>query len=171
MQPSIQCNFARCAIHHFTTKYKTSQHKVPRGSITKILHDYNQHFSDTPELKSTYTIAVKKFLPITKIFGKKWFPHRAKEEFLTTFSPSRWTNLDPQEKSQHTLKECKICKSKYESHSHSFPLSSRRKKLSKPVRISFSPEDISTPKQFGSKLLSEANSLCGTHFQKSVHKS
>ena len=43
MQQSIQCNFARCAIEHFTTKYKTSQHKLPKGSITKILHDYNQH--------------------------------------------------------------------------------------------------------------------------------
>ena len=170
MDEPIQCNFARCAIYYFTTKYKTSQHKLPHGSMNKILHDYNQHFADTPQLKSTYTTASKKFQSITKIFGKKWYPHGAREDLLTTFSPSRWESIDPQEKCQHILRGCKVCKDKYESHSYAFPLSSRPKKAAKPVQISFSPEDISTPKQFGSKLLNEANSIYKTHFQKSVQQ-
>ena len=60
-----------CNSTFYYQKYKTRQHKLPKGSITKIFHDYKQHFSDTPELKSTYTV-----FPITKILSKTWSPQR-----------------------------------------------------------------------------------------------
>jgi len=59
MTEQITCNFARCAIHHFTTKYEGRFHKLPKGLYAKILHDYNQQFADTPALKTTYTVASK----------------------------------------------------------------------------------------------------------------
>ena len=62
-----------------------------------------------------------------------------------------------------------MCKEKYEFLSQSFPLLSRKKVATLP-QISFSPEDLSSPAQFGSKLLEEANSICETHFQKSIEQ-
>ena len=60
MAEPITCNFAQCAIHHFTTKYEGSYHKLPKGLYAKILHDYNELFADTPALKTTYSVVSKK---------------------------------------------------------------------------------------------------------------
>lgn len=169
MNKAISCNYARSAIHHFTTKYITKNQRLPKGSVSKILHDYNQHFANNPNLKTTYTIVSKKFLQITRLFSNKWHPREARDEFITTFS-TRWDRLDPTEKSSHTLRECKICKEKYQSLSQSFPAPQRTNKESKSPQISFSPDDMSTPRLFGSRLIKEANSICETHFQKSVQE-
>lgn len=130
MTEPITCNFARCAIHHFTTKDEGRFHKLSKGSYAKILHDYNQQFADTPALKTTYTVASKKFKAITKIFGEKWHPNQVKQEFLDTFCPEQWKSTDPLEKSKHTLRHCNVCKEKHESLSQSFPMHWKKTYLS-----------------------------------------
>ena len=123
MAEPIICNFARAAIHHFTTKYMIRTHKLPRGSYSKIIHEYNQHFADAPNLQTTYTVASNKFLPITRIFGKKWHPDGVRQVFITTFTPTSWVSNDPLEKYKHTLCACKVCEEKHETLNQSFPTS------------------------------------------------
>lgn len=165
MAESITCNYARFAICLFTTKYKTKKHTLPRGAYSQILSAYNEHFSDYPALKTTYGVAVKKFLSITKVFGNKWHPTHSKKEFLTSFSIEQWSSIEASEKAAHTLRACKICQTKHPALSQSFPLrSSKHKKLKSP-EINFTPQDLSNLIQFGSKLLKEADSICQTQFQ------
>ena len=153
MAEPITCNFVRGAIRHFTIKYETKRNKLPKGSYARIMRDYNQHIVDNVALKTTYSTVSKKFLPVTRKFGSKWHPSAAKREFLDKFSLQSWANVDQEEKSKHTLHGCKVCKEKYQSLSESFPLASRREKVTtKSPQICFSPEDLSTPTQFGSKI-------------------
>lgn len=171
MTDPITCNFARCAIHHFTTKHEGRYHRLPKGSYTKILHQYNQHVVDTPALTTTYTVVSKKFQAITKIFGNKWHPNHAKEEFFNTFDLEQWKSTDPQEKCKHTLCGCKECQERHARITHLFPLLHRKKDTAKTSpQISFSPKDLSSPPEFGLKLLEAANSISTTHFQKPIQQ-
>jgi len=47
----INYNYARVAIRHFSSKHLTSSHRFPKGSIPKILADFNHHFTDNENLK------------------------------------------------------------------------------------------------------------------------
>jgi len=170
MAEPISCNFARAAIHHFTTKHMTRTHKLPRGSYRKVIHEYNQHFADAPNLQTIYTVASNKFLPITRIFGKKWHPDGAKQVFITTFAPTSWVSIDTLEKSKHTLRACKVCEEKHEALNQSFPVASHSRKIAKCPQITLHPSDLSSPAQFGSKLLEQANSVSQSHFQKPVQQ-
>ena len=61
---------------------------------------------------------------------------------------------------------CKICQTNYPSLSRSFPT---RKNMTSP-EISFTPEDLSSPENFASKLLREANSISQAKFKKSIQQ-
>ncbi len=90
--------------------------------------------------------------------------------FLTTFSPTSWVSVDPLEKSKHTLRGCKVCKEKHETLNQLFPLPSRSRKTAKCPQITFRPDDLSSPAQFGSKLLEDANSVSQSPFQKPIQQ-
>ena len=128
MNDRITCNYARCAIHLFTTKYQNKKHTLPRGSYTKILADYNQHFSDYPALKVTYKEVANKFSSITKMFSRKWHPNSSKQEYLCSFAIEKWTSLESSENTTHSIRACKACETKYHQLSQSFPLRSAQKK-------------------------------------------
>ena len=130
MAEPISCNFAQAAIDLFTTKHVTRTHKLPRGSYCKIIHEYNQHFANAPNLQTTYTVASNKFLPITRIFGKKWHPDGAKQVFITTFAPTRWKNINSL--------------GKHEALNQSFPVASHSRKTAKCPQITFHPSNVIT---------------------------
>ena len=147
------------------------QGQLPKGSYSKILHDYNEHFSESPALKTTYTVASKKFLPITRIFTNKWNPQESKIDFMSTFSVQEWIKLDSSAKATHTLRACSACTTIHESASQSFPNGSKSHKKTKTpsvISISFSPNELSTPERFGSTLLAKGNSVCQAKYHKSV---
>ena len=109
MTESINCNFARVAIRHFSSKYLPKSCHFPKGSIPKILADYNNHFVDNENLRETYSRASKKFPTIYRIFNCRWHPTEKREEYLATFSVAAWQRLLPEEKQQHSLQRCKPC--------------------------------------------------------------
>lgn len=160
MSEPISCNFTRCAIYNFTTKHQNKMHRLPKGSYAKIPQDYHQLFGDIPILKATYNVASKKFNAITKSFGCKWHPNDAKQSFLFTFSLNEWQTLASEEKSKHTLKGCEKC----------IPFIVSQRRVAKLPQICFNTSDLSTLKQFGSKLLQEANELSEAHFQKPIQQ-
>ena len=145
MSTVINCNFVRLAIYHFTSKYFTKKHQLPKGSLPKILRDYNQHFKDYPALTVTYSIASKKFLDVARYFSGRWHPSEAKQGFLATFSIAQWNKQSSDDKAQHTLRQCKVCENKYQSLSQSFPSRQTPSKgNSESPQISFSPEALKT---------------------------
>jgi hypothetical protein len=89
------------------------------------------------------------------------------KEYLASFATEKWASLELSEKATHTLRGCKTCETKYHALSQSFPAQSARKNVTSP-EIAFSPDDHSTPTQFGSKLLREANSIYQTQIQQSI---
>ena len=136
-----------------------------------ILHEYNEHFAQNPAMKTSYKITSKKFLPITRMFSKRWSRQDSKEAFLATFSVQVWIKLDQAAKATHTLKSCSACSTVYEKESQEFPLSKFRKVAKKPqVSITFTPDDLSSPKQFGSTLLAKGNAICQAKYQASVQE-
>jgi len=163
---AIKCNFARTAIHHFTSRFMTKQNKIPRGSMILIVQEYSTHFTETPNLTLTCSVASKKFPPIARKFSDRWNPSETKHHFLSTFTIPEWNTLAPEEKANHTLRDCQVCQTKYQHLSMAFPGMS--KKPLRPPQITFSQGDFSTPQQFGSKLLSEANSLTKHTFNKPI---
>ena len=98
MTQAIDCNFARAAIHHYTKSKFTRNNKLPKGSISSILQGYNQQFSGT-NLTTTYNVAAKKFVPITRIVStSRWDSSEAKQTYLETFSSQSWLTLNEEEK-------------------------------------------------------------------------
>ena len=172
MTEPITCNYARVAIHHFTTKHMNTKYQLPRGSYTKILQDYNKHFEDTPSLKATYSVVSKKFLSITHTFKNKWRPHKTKVVFISKFSPEAWKRLDSTVKSGHSLCGCHTCSTVHELESKSFPLSSKAHEKVKPkcsaISLTFTPNELATPERFGSTLIAKADQVCQEKFQKPV---
>ena len=126
MTKPINCNYMYvcAAIHHFTTKHMNKKHQLPKGSYGKILRDYNKHFSDTPALRTTYSVVSRRFLLITRIFSNKWHPNESKTEFLSQFSTQLWLSLQSTEKEVHTctLHECFTCTTVYKAASQAFPI-------------------------------------------------
>ena len=84
------------------------------------------------------------------------------------FCPEQCKSTDPQEKSKHTLRHCNVCREKHESLSQSFPM--HRMKAQTSPQISFSPDDMTSPSQFGSKMLKDANSISENYSQKSIQQ-
>ena len=154
---AINCNFARTAIHQFTSRFTTKRNKIQYGSMIHIVREYNAHFTETPTLTLKYSVASQKFPSIARKFSSRWNPSETKHHFLSTFSVLEWNALAPEEKAKHALHDCQVCQTKYEHLSMAFP-GSHKTPLT-PPQITFSQGDLSTPQRFGSKLLSEANSL------------
>jgi len=42
-------------------KYYTTKGKLPKGSTSKIMAEFNQHFASVPSFKVTYATAAKRF--------------------------------------------------------------------------------------------------------------
>jgi hypothetical protein len=62
---------------------------------------------------------------MTKAWCKVFNPYTEsglKELYLSTFSSSKWDNLSPAEKAQHSLSNCKACANNYPKEQESFPL-------------------------------------------------
>ena len=97
----INCNYARVAIRHFSSKRLPSSRRFPKGIKPKILADYNHHFTDNENLKGTYSLASRKFPIICQHFNRRWNTTEVREEYLTTFSVTAWKKLSPEEKRQH----------------------------------------------------------------------
>ena len=121
MAESIKCNYARVAIRHFSTKHLPKSCRFAKGSISKILTDYNNRFVDNQSLRETYSRASKKFPAIYQNFNRRWQPTEKKEEYLVTFSVVSWQKLSPEEKQQHSLQNCKACGTQYQTLSSAFP--------------------------------------------------
>ena len=139
MIQAIDCNFARAAIHHHT-RSKFTSNKLPKGSVSSIVRAYNQQFVDT-NLTTTYTVAAKKFVPISrKISNSRWNSLEEKQTYLTTFSPQSWLILKTEEKAQHTLRGCEACRAM--PASAFFPSTKPTKKESLPTITSPSVKKI-----------------------------
>ena len=86
---------------------------------------------------------------------------------IAEFSPEAWSSLEETEKTQHTLRGCEVCKHKYAPFTHTFPSACHSNQPYTPT-ITFSPEDMKTPENFGAQLLAESNKLTKATYQKSV---
>ena len=167
MMESINCSFAEAAARYFTSKRMTKASQLPKGSYSKIMHDYNQHFSGVLQLQVTYATAAKRFNTITRRFNERWHPTEARESFLTTFSIYKWKQLPLDEKQNHTLSDCKACQNHSPILVNAFPGSRKTTKV--PV-INFTKADLSTPTKFGRKVLRELNTVAHTTFRKSIQE-
>ena len=106
---AINCNFARTAIYHFTSKFMTKRNKIPCGSMIHTVREYNTtHFNETPNLTKP------------RNFSNHWHPSETKHLYLSTFSISEWNTLAPEEKTNHTLRDCQVCQTKYQHLKHGF---------------------------------------------------
>ena len=94
-----------------------------------------------------------------------------KEAYLSVFNIQVWKTLSQEERKEHTLRECKVCKEKFATLSNAFPIRSKRKKTivlpKKSATIQFSDQDLSTPKALGRNVLRELDNLSQERFQKS----
>lgn len=108
METKIDCNFARAAIHHFTKQKFTRNHKLPKGSISTIIQEYNKHFSGY-QLATTYNVAVKKFLPITRIISKDGARQMQRKYFLQSFHQKHGLPLRRLRR-PNTHWGCEVCK-------------------------------------------------------------
>ena len=145
MGESINCNYARAAIRYYISKHSPSGCCLPKGSMTKVLADYNRHFAKYPNLKEKYSRALKKFPAICSLFNHRWHPNTACDEYLATFSLTAWGKLSSAEKQQHTLENCQACQTQFPGLSAAFLCKQVKKK--KPL-IHFSEAELSTPNRF-----------------------
>ncbi len=164
---TINCNFARTSMYSFTKKYMTKQNKLPRGSLPKIMHDYNSEFVNHPQLKVTYAFANKKFLAITRAFSNRWHPCNSKLTYLRTFYVTEWNKLEKDEQECHTLHNCRICTQEYPEMSKCFP---GQKIKTKVPLIKLYQRDFSTPDTFSTALLKKTNNVSKTSFNVPIIK-
>ena len=163
MTQAIDCNFARAAVHHYTKSKFTRNNKLPKGSISSIIQAYNQQFSGT-NLTTTYTVAAKKFIPITRIISNsRWNSPEAKQTYLETFSSQSWSILNEEEKTKHTLRGCKACQIK--PASALFPSTKHAVKQQISPTITIRQEDLTSPETFGARLIEESNHLTKVYYK------
>ena len=174
MSESIQCNFARCAIHYFTsTKHTKRKQKLPKGTMPLIVQNYNKHFATEENLQVSYSQASKKFPVIYKLFANKWHPKELRETYLSVFSVEAWSTLAADEKAKHALHNCSACRDSYPNLNAVFPKPRRRaikatSTLAKSMKtIELSTTDLSTPSNLGRKVLQDLNKISQDTFQKS----
>ena len=110
--------------------------------------------------------ALRKFLPIARLFSQKWHPTELRPHYLQTFSIEEWKHLDTEEQAKHTLRDCDVCKTKYQDLSNAFP--SGRTHTRKRPSISFTENDFSDPKKFAMKVVRESDRISKTHFKQPV---
>ena len=73
-----------------------------------IVWEYNTHFNEMPNLTTW-------FPTITRNFSNRWHPSETnKHLYLSNFSISEWNTLAPEEKTNHTLRDCQVCQTKYQ---------------------------------------------------------
>ena len=90
-------------------------------------------------------------------FQKKWNPTAKRVEYTNTFSIDNWKSLSENEKSKHTLSNCKACLSSHKALQNSFP--------AKPVFMQETPvhtvdlqaSATNTEKELGRRVLQEIN--------------
>lgn len=161
---TLTCNFARVAIRHFTQEQMTKSCKLPKGSVTRAIRNYNNHFTETPAMQVTFSYASKHFTSISRRFNNRWTPPKARLDYLTQFGLKTWERLSMPEKVNHTLHDCKECDTQFPVLSAAFP---GPKKVVRTPTIAFTKTDLSTPQRFGRKVLRELNTLTQSQFGKS----
>ena len=82
MSDSINCNYARCAVRHFSKKYMTKAFTFPKGTMPLVLRDYNQHFGDNETFHMKYSLASKRFPAICCLFNNKWHPKEMLQKYM-----------------------------------------------------------------------------------------
>lgn len=148
----------------FTTKYYKGN-KLPHGSISKIMADFNQHFSSVPGYNVDYSTTAKKFQGIWRRFNMRWHASSGRKDFLEASSLNAWKQLSSEEKQKHTLNNCSECPKSMPNLFGSFPLAKKRNTL---PSISLSPQDLSNTKRFGKKVLRELNVVTNTRFSQPI---
>ncbi len=98
MSDSINCNFARCAVRHFTSAHFTKTNVLPRGSMPQRARKYNEHFTNDKGLQAKYSLASKRFVVICRLFNNRWESQKSREAYLSAFSIDAWKALKPRGK-------------------------------------------------------------------------
>ncbi len=143
----------------------TKRHQLPKGSVSTIVRNYNDHFTQTPGLQVTYGYGLKHFTRITQRFNKRWRSTKSRVDYLQEFSLEKWGRLSTPEKRNHSLHDCKHCQTQFPLLSAAFP---GPKKMVKTPAIAFSKTDLVTPQRFGRKVLRELNVVTQSRFNKSI---
>ena len=138
MTESISCGFTRVAARHFSTRYYRGR-SLPKGSIPKIMADYNQHFNSNPSLKVNYSTAAKRFPAICRRFNMKWRSATGRKDYLEAFSLTAWGQLSPEEKKLYTITNCTQCQKGMPNVYHQFPAATKMKTI---PSIEFTHEEL-----------------------------
>ena len=136
------------------------KNRLQKGVMPQIVRDYNSNSASVPALQVTQKVAAKKFLPILRLFNRKWHPQEMRKAFSTIFSLDEWKALSEEEKNTHTIQNCTVCSEKFTAYSTVFPTPKRRGKKPLPppkstTNIQLLQQDLSSPKALGRKVLSQ----------------
>ena len=123
----------------------------------------DDHFRNYPNLQIPHSV-LKRIPQLLKSFNKKWHPAEKRKCYLQVFSRSSWVSVDEKEKNNHGVRGCHTCKTKYQSLISAFPGSRTDTEPSASSSITFSSEELSSPRKLGRKVLAELSPICQAQF-------
>ena len=144
----------------------------PYIESTTVLSD--EHFTSNKSLQVKYSLASKRFMVICRLFSNKCQSKESREAYLSAFGIDAWKALEPEEREEHTLSECKACQEHYPQLVNVFPTPAKR--VRKPVvtveshSIKFTEKDLSSTKAIGRRMLKDFDDITQQRFQKSVQE-
>ena len=129
MSLQVNCGYARTAIRELTSPKRGSSHQCLEKE--KRLEDFRIFF-DIPTFKltdelfksSNYSLPTQfdRFCEMTlSFFTKKWHPQAACQEYIGTFSISRWNELSTTAKESHSISNCDACYNTHPSLQQAYP--------------------------------------------------
>ena len=171
MNQSINCNYARTSIRTlYQRKLGKESKRLSRAELTAVVKEYNERF-ESQALRLEVSTGYKRIPDLIATFNKKWHPQSQKNTYLSVFSLSAWTQLPTEEKSKHTLRNCKECHRQHISLSRAFPAKNGKKELeNEQTAIVFTTRDLSSPTKCGRKVLSELSAICQENFKQSFQE-
>lgn len=159
MSIAINCGYARVALRGFVQNHTKPGSRLPttkkEGEL--VLDDYNQHFKDYPNIQLPKSV-LKRIPGLMKSFNKKWRPGKARSSYLTAFSKKSWDGVEEKEKKRHRVKDCHVCETKYQSLNSAFPAAPAH--INSTTTITFSSEELLSPRKLGRKVLGELSPIC-----------
>ena len=132
---------------------------TPRGSIPKILADFNRHFESQSSFHVNYNTAATRFLAICRRFLMKWKSQPCQNE------PQCLGLTVRKEQRKQTIKDCKECESYRPNLYDHFTTATKAKKV--PL-LKFTQKELKNPLHFGKKVLQKLNTVCNTHLQDTI---
>ena len=156
MGEAINCNYAHVAVRMFSQKYrdkKGSRKLFSPTAVQKITDEYNQHFSENSNMHLTCVLVAKKAPVVLSNFNQRWHPKEERQAFLDTFSITKWNELEASAKQRHQLRNCTACQNDHSELYKAFPNRSytKIKQVQTQPSISFTAEDLSSPRKLGGK--------------------